>query len=1017
MKFPFFLNLLLISLFCSLFVHGQDKPFALFTEDDGLADNDVRDIIKDKEGYLWIGTSNGLSKYDGQKFTNFQVQQGMPGKWIWSVEKDDKNRIYAGCFGKGLAIIENDKVTKVLHIGANVKNRIRKLHYSDFHKLMLVGTDYGIYALKDTTFTLLSYPNAPTQKSSVLSITEYEGIIYFTIHNDKENGGFFKLEINDNDISKSAATKIMGGQGFGSTQVDGKITFCIVNKIYNYSPQSQTTVEVLQTDEQFTAWAIGKLSTNVVGLGGFGDNRFQSGLKFLDVSNNSIIQNHPNFGIASVNQIFYDQELNGSWIGSTEGVYCLYRSPFSIWNIPNQSELIKDVIPIKNSVFALTESNIWEIKDGKWSLFKTKQQLDKEIHRKADLYFLNKDLNAGQLTTYSLYQTIMKGKSVIPLQFIADNGKCYLITSYGTISFPEFDSYFPIPHGHFITDKDTGEVLWVPAYEKFRYFKSIKTSLEILYFKTNQNVEIKDVFKILKSGHLIYFGSTFHGLFALNGKDGYNLSSKNPAFDDNLSDIDLDSQGILWSTSFDGKLYQIKFDGQLQITKIFDNKNTKITGSSYKWLKFSGNYLYVGTNKGLNKIPVNQLGKANINTISFYNKFNGYDFISAESAIKDSLENVYILTNKQVIKISNDTFTPKKLAITFQRINIDGKDYSFEQLNKTDLSSSTKNINIGFNILKYPRSNNVDYQYKVNDNNWESGNSIILQPLKPGDYIVVCQATDKETSNSYEQEITFHINRPFWLSLWFIGVCVLILVTLVYWAISYRFNQQKQKQEEKNRLTREIADLHIQSLQSQMNPHFVFNSLNSIQNFILLNKPDDAIKYLGTLGGIIRMNLEYISEEYISLSDEMRFLEKYLEIEKMRFKEILNTTIKNSVSDSNNTFLPPMLIQPLIENSIKHGIRSVKHQGRIEIEFSTENDLLVVKVTDNGIGREQSQKNRILHHKSFGLDLIYGRLALLNKKNETDGFQILITDLFEDNNPTGTKVQLTIPQFNEKKIE
>lgn len=1018
MKFPFLLNLILISLFCSLFVHGQDKPFALFTEDDGLADNDVRDIVKDKEGYLWIGTSNGLSKYDGQNFTNFQVRQGLPGKWVWSVEKDDQNRIYAGCYGKGLAIIENNKVTKVLHIESSVKDKIRKLHFSDFHKVMLVGTDYGIYALKDTTFTLLSYPNKAPTKSSILSIVEYKGIVYFTVHNSVYGeGGFYKVEIDDNDLSKSKVTKILGsGQGFGCTKIDDEIFVAVNYDIYCYSPVTEKLEKIAQMKEQFSAWALGQTSQHEIGIGGFGENQFLSGLKVFNIINRELVPNNYTISFPSVNVIYYDNELNCPWICSTEGLYCLDRNPFSVWNIDDQS-VIKDITVIGDSLFALTDNNVWKIKDKKVKLFKTYSEFSQIISQKANDYFHNKDLSRTETVEYNFLEIFVHGKTISPLYFIDDNDQSYLVTSFGTISFPDFSSYLPIPHGHFVSDSDLGYTLWIPNYDNIHYFQSINTSMENPYFQTNQGVIIKDVFKILKSGKLTYFASTFNGLYALKGKDGYNLNPNSSKFDNNLSDIDIDNRGNLWSTSFDGKLYQLKFDNELQIVKIYDNMNSQIIGNSYKWLKFSKNYLYIGTNKGLNKIPISQLGKDRIDTLFFCNKFNGYDFISAESAKTDSLGNLFLFTPHQVIKISNDTFIPKKLAITFQGINIDGKDYSFEQLNKTALSSSTKNINIGFNILKYPRSNNVDYQYKVNDNDWERGNSIILQSLKSGDYIVTCQAIDKETSNSYQREVTFHINTPFWLSIWFIAICVILLVLLVYWAISYRFNQQKQKQEEKNRLTREIADLHIQSLQSQMNPHFVFNSLNSIQNFILLNKPDDAIKYLGTLGGIIRMNLEYISEEYISLSDEIRFLEKYLEIEKMRFKEILNATIKNNVPDSNKTFLPPMLIQPLIENSIKHGIRSVKYQGFIDIKFITENDLLIVTVKDNGIGRDQSQKNRNQQHKSFGLNLIAERLIRLNQKNETDKFQIHITDLFEANSPTGTKVKLTIPQFNQKKIE
>jgi LytS/YehU family sensor histidine kinase len=196
-----------------------------------------------------------------------------------------------------------------------------------------------------------------------------------------------------------------------------------------------------------------------------------------------------------------------------------------------------------------------------------------------------------------------------------------------------------------------------------------------------------------------------------------------------------------------------------------------------------------------------------------------------------------------------------------------------------------------------------------------------------------------------------------------------------------------------------------------MNPHFVFNSLNSIQNFILSNDIEKAVTYLGTLGSLIRINLEHVSKEYISLSEEVKFIEKYIEIEKMRFKEelVISTVVK--ITDTDVTILPPMLIQPLIENSIKYRNRSSNHKGRIQIEFCLENNLMTVSVTDNGVGRTNSKINLSTPHTSMGLDLISKRLSLLNEKFETTDFQILITDLYLNGTPSGTKVQVNIPQI------
>lgn len=1011
MKFILSVILTIILFSVCLPVSGQDKPFLLFNEDNGLANNDVRDIIKDNSGYLWIATCNGLSKYDGKTFTNFHVQQGLAGKWVWSVEKDDDNRIYAGCFSKGLTIIENDKVVKTLYLSESTKNSIRRLHYSSFHKLMFVGTDYGLYALKDSIFTLLSYPNKAPIKSSVLSITEYNGKIYFSVLSGTDNGGFYELEINTSDLSKSRAAKIIsGGQGYGSTQLNGKIYAAVGYSIYSFEPEGRKINEVVKTELTYTAWTLERTGEHTIGLGGFGDQMFKSGFRNLDLTNQKYIHVTPELASLSVNHLFYDKELNFIWIGScSQGLYCLLNTPFYVWDMNDPSE-IRDITTVRDSIYAMTEQNIWKIDGDKVTLKTPKSELKQLVTAKANNYFKNKNLTPAKTAMYNLYQTLIHGRAVIPQYFIRDEGKNFLMTSFGTVSFPDFHSYLPIPDGHFFSDKYLGYILWIPNYDKIHYFKSIEKSLENPYFVPGNNVTIKNIIKILKSGKNIFMVSTFNGLFALNGDKAFNLNSKNSALDNSLSDIDLDNEGNLWCSSSEGKLYKIKFDGALSVEKFYDNKNSKITGDNYKWISFTKSHLLIGTNKGLNKIPLGQLKNDQIDTVFLYNKYNGYDFISALSPVKDSLGNVYVHTANQVIKISNDFKPTSNQRITFQEINVEGRKFTRDQFNGKELSGSTENIIIRFSIVKLPNSNNVDYRFMVNASKWETGNTINLQSLKPGKYTLVCEAKDKESSIRYQEYIHFQIKRPFWQSFWFVLLTLIGISICIYWVLHQHFKNQKRKYEERVRIAREISDLHIKSLQAQMNPHFIFNSLNSIQHYILSNDSLLAANYLSVMGRIIRMNLENISEEFIPLSTELDFLDKYVSIEKMRFDQNLNISIQTNLSDKDTIYLPPMLIQPLIENSIKHGIRHLDSPGSIEVNFDLHGELLIVSVKDNGIGRINSSEQKDHTHKSLGLDLITKRLSLLNQKNGVNSFQIFIFDLTDSGHPAGTEVKFHIPQ-------
>ena len=444
----------------------------------------------------------------------------------------------------------------------------------------------------------------------------------------------------------------------------------------------------------------------------------------------------------------------------------------------------------------------------------------------------------------------------------------------------------------------------------------------------------------------------------------------------------------------------------LYITRKFNEQNSNITGDNYKWLKFNKQYLYVGTNKGLNKIPVGQLEKERIVSIAFFNQFNGYSFISAESPVSDSDGNIYVHTATKIIKIKNENIVQPRLSIDFQDINVDGQNYLFDEFNNITLKSSTENIRIKFSVLKMPTAKNIEYRYKVNEGVWEAGNSILLQSMKPGDYNIVCEARDIETSYQYQKTIIFKIGQPFWSSFWFILIVILVISVCVFLFLKVYFTNKKLQQEERSRINNELNDLRIKSLQSQMNPHFIFNSLNSIQNFILSDKSKEAIIYLGSLGKLIRGNLDNVSEEFITLYEEIEFLKNYINIEKLRFKRKLKIEFNNQISDL-NLLITPMLIQPLIENAIKHGITPKECGGKISINLNLNENLIIVTVQDDGVGRNIKNNNSTVHN-SKGLDLIKKRIDLLNSKYQTACNSIDFIDLEKEGNPSGTKVVLTL---------
>lgn len=212
-------------------------------------------------------------------------------------------------------------------------------------------------------------------------------------------------------------------------------------------------------------------------------------------------------------------------------------------------------------------------------------------------------------------------------------------------------------------------------------------------------------------------------------------------------------------------------------------------------------------------------------------------------------------------------------------------------------------------------------------------------------------------------------------------------------------------------LQKELAEYEQKALHLQMNPHFVFNCLGSISSFIVQNGTDSAIKYLSKFSKLMRLTLEYSKESLIPIDKEIESLENYLELEQLRFNNKFNFKISKSENIDDDLALPPLLIQPFIENAIIHGVIPKKEIGNISIDFSIEEDSLKCVITDDGIGFSTSKKNKensVLAHKSMALDIIQKRLEMISNATSKKA-TITIEELNDKSTSTGTQINLTLP--------
>ncbi len=261
------------------------------------------------------------------------------------------------------------------------------------------------------------------------------------------------------------------------------------------------------------------------------------------------------------------------------------------------------------------------------------------------------------------------------------------------------------------------------------------------------------------------------------------------------------------------------------------------------------------------------------------------------------------------------------------------------------------------------------------------------------------------------------------------SVVALVLVDIQYFMIGVTIEMfifamglgilMKRREEEKNQLSKEIESVKMTALQTQMNPHFIFNSLNSIRAYMISNKTKEASEYLSKFSRLIRQILEYSTEQFITLYQELKVLELYVQIEQLRFREQFGFQVRiDDALDTEELLVPPLIVQPFIENAIWHGLMQKEGEKSIQLDIRRDGNCLCITLTDNGIGREaSSNKDRQTEKKSMAIDLTAKRIELLQSEKNLES-NVQIEDLYsEDGIAEGTRVKIKLPLTEKKEYE
>jgi hypothetical protein len=434
---------------------------------------------------------------------------------------------------------------------------------------------------------------------------------------------------------------------------------------------------------------------------------------------------------------------------------------------------------------------------------------------------------------------------------------------------------------------------------------------------------------------------------------------------------------------------------------------------------------------------------------AIFNKTNGvYAFINDSSLRKsadsttdiktNNLGNLYIIKGGVLYtcKASSDSILASSikpdnsLSAPFIRSvsylygdEIASINYQPEKLKELNLPYNENSFSVFYDINDLGDAGKIQFAWRIVGEaddwiimpslNFDSANMAIIRDLKPGKYLFELKAkVGNEDWRKEEAKMIVTKTPPFWQTLWFWGIVVASLSLIVYVIVKWRVSAARKQEQQKVEHEKELMELEAKALRAQMNPHFIYNCMNSIKSLIQNDEKVKSVDYLATFSKLIRTLFQNSDKRQISLYEEIETCKYYLELEGMRLPGRLNYQFNiDSNIDLKSVMVPALIIQPFIENAIWHGIAPKEKGGNVSISVKKDTDTIICEIDDDGIGRALSQQNKPvsgLFHESKAVRLSEARLGLEKMLNEKDN-SIQIIDKYDGDVATGTKVVI---QFN-----
>jgi ligand-binding sensor domain-containing protein/two-component sensor histidine kinase len=991
----FIFFLLLFGVFLTSNIRAQEPVYRHYTTLNGLSSSETYDVLEDDQSFIWIATDYGLVRFDGFNFTIYDKQNGLPENAVFNLKKDDSGNIWFNTFNGLLAYWDGKKIHPYVH-NQKLSDYLRSLGL-----ITTVFVSYDFMPDSCIYFDVFGHGLHRITKNGIISKAKKASdstIFDLKIENNKEvlfnSAIFFKnpiLRIIDGDKQYYLKDVFKDPDDKNSTQF--RATHYIGNVYFSFNNFLLIIREgVLEKRIKFNNRIISLFHDNDrLWVGTVNDGVFMfDDLSFNSKPHNYLVGN-------SISHIFVDHE-GGVWLTS-----------------------------LNNGVFYYPSTSI--LKFDKENGLPTNRILDLDVDKKGNIWLgLDRGFVASinTLSELNTYKTNKTSESIITCirwdeyrksLIVGTNKELYLVKN-------GIFSKHPFALG-FSSDKFQRENLLICNNisrdpKKNHWWLGRYTGLTALnadgnvVFASGVNDTFNERVEALEtdSSGVLWMG-TLHGLWQYSNGEYTHYGKIYPVLDERITEIKAMGDTLLLGTHGNGLIFLTKEGIQQMKT------SEGLTGNSINCLVIGTDHVYAGTNKGISVID-----RKNILRTSKIEHVNISTGLSSNEVTSMRLMNdkIYVGTTGGLNILSKKSLEHPKnhfpVIITHLTIN----DQTTELKDKLEIEFEKNSIEIDYFAISYRNKGKITYRHRMIGlhNDWiENQRTTAQYPyLPPGNYTF--EVVSRNLNGDWNPEparFSFTVLKPFWQKWWFITLSAIIIagiIFLIFWT-RIRFLRRK------NQLLQDIYRYQQEALIGQMNPHFLFNALNTVQRYILENDKIASSRYLSKFAGLMRKTLENSQEKEVTILNEAEALELYLEVEAARYRNRFDYIVLCEPGfDPETALIPVFIIQPLVENALRHGLMNSDRHGDLRVIFSKKDTQIICRVTDNGVGREEAAKIKKLtkskDQQSLGIAIIRKRIELLNTQ-EKKQISLIYTDLKnEDGVADGTEVVVSFPYIQSEPV-